>query len=268
MQIDKGFADVNGTRLYYEVAGSGHPLVLMYGFSLDTRMWDGQFEVFAQQYRVLRYDARGFGQSALPTKANENHSDDLRALMNDLGLDSAHLVGLSMGGRNAINFALDYPDATDTLLLADAGVEGFPRTEASPTVATMSHAKRYGLDSAKAFWLRHALFAPAHENQSVASQLRQMVEDYSGWHWLNATSLDASGLPAVKRLHMIEVPTLVIVGERDLPDYHDMAETMATQIPDAKKIVIPKVGHLSNMEASESFNELVLEFFAAYHRGP
>jgi 3-oxoadipate enol-lactonase len=67
MQIETGFADVNGTRFYYEIAGSGHPLVLIHGNTLDTRMWDDQFEVFVQQYRVLRYDVRGFGKSAVPT---------------------------------------------------------------------------------------------------------------------------------------------------------------------------------------------------------
>jgi pimeloyl-ACP methyl ester carboxylesterase len=67
MQTQQGFADVNGARLYFEMAGSGHPVVLIHGFTLDTRMWNDQFEVFAQPYQVLRYDLRGFGQSALPT---------------------------------------------------------------------------------------------------------------------------------------------------------------------------------------------------------
>lgn len=67
MQMDTGFADINGTHLYYEIAGSGPSLVFIHGFTLDNRMWDDQFEVFAQHYRVLRYDARGFGKSALPT---------------------------------------------------------------------------------------------------------------------------------------------------------------------------------------------------------
>ena len=77
IRAEKGTVDVNGTCLYYELAGSGHPLVLVHGFSLDTRMWDDQFETFAQHYRVMRYDCRGYGKSALPTDDNYTDADDL-----------------------------------------------------------------------------------------------------------------------------------------------------------------------------------------------
>ena len=76
-----GFAEVNGTRLYYEIAGSGHPLVLIHGSTLDTRMWDDQFEPFVQHYTVVRYDVRGFGQSALPTGEPHARPDDLKTLL-------------------------------------------------------------------------------------------------------------------------------------------------------------------------------------------
>ena len=89
-----------------------------------------------------------------------------------------------------------------------------------------------------------------------------MIEDYSGWHWLNEDALDTPGLPAVQRLHMIHAPMLVIVGERDLPDYHQMSDTMAARIPDAKKVVIPQVGHRANREDPARFNAMVLGFLA------
>ena len=132
----------------------------------------------------------------------------------------------------------------------------------SPVLATTSHAKREGLASAKTFWLQHAILAPAHAQPAVAHRLAQMVDAYAGWHWLNEDSLDTPGLPAIQRLHTIDAPTLVIVGERDLPDYHQMSDTMAAQIPDAKKVVIPQVGHMANMEDPARFNEIVLEFLA------
>ncbi|HEY7490512.1 MAG TPA: alpha/beta hydrolase [Candidatus Tectomicrobia bacterium] len=119
-----GFADVNGTRLYYEVAGTGHPLVLIHGFSLDTRMWDDQFEVFAQGYQVLRYDLRGFGKSAVPTDTPYTHPDDLYALMTHLGIEHADIVGLSLGGAVALDFAVTYPRATDVLIPVDAALLG------------------------------------------------------------------------------------------------------------------------------------------------
>ena len=104
------------TRLYYEVAGSGHPLVLIHGFTLDTRMWDDQFETFAREYQVVRYDRRGFGKSSLPVDEDYAHADDLAALLEHLGIDRAYVLGLSGGGASAIDFALTYPEAIDGYL--------------------------------------------------------------------------------------------------------------------------------------------------------
>ena len=108
MDTDHGFADINGTRLHYEMAGSGDPLVLIHGATLDTRMWDDQFAPFARNYRVIRYDMRGYGQSALPTAASHAPADDLMALFNYLGLTQAHLLGLSLGGAVAIEIVLSF----------------------------------------------------------------------------------------------------------------------------------------------------------------
>src|SRR5262245_970929 len=124
MPIHTGFADVNGTRLYYELAGAGHPLVLIHGFTLDIRMWDDQFEVFAQGYQVLRYDLRGFGKSAVPTDAPYSHPADLHALLTHLGIDHAYLIGLSMGGGIAIDFAVMDPNMTAALIPVDAALLG------------------------------------------------------------------------------------------------------------------------------------------------
>src|SRR5690349_14993808 len=98
-----GVADVNGTRLFYEIAGAGPALVLLHGFSLDARMWDAQFAAFAQRYRVLRYDARGFGRSGVPGAEHYSHADDLHALLGHLGIAQAALIGFSLGGGIALN---------------------------------------------------------------------------------------------------------------------------------------------------------------------
>lgn len=106
-----GFAPVKGTRLFYEVAGSGEPLVLIHGGQLDSRMWDDQFETFARSFRVLRYDIRGFGGSPIP-EAPYSNAEDLAALMDYLGMAQAHLVGLSLGGMVASDFAVARPSAS------------------------------------------------------------------------------------------------------------------------------------------------------------
>jgi pimeloyl-ACP methyl ester carboxylesterase len=143
MQIQTGFAELNGTRLYYEVAGSGAALAFVHGFSLDTRMWDDQFEAFAERYRVVRYDARGFGKSALPGSEKYMHAADLKALLEQLGIDRASVVGLSMGGGIAIDFALTYPEATRALVLVDSTLGGFRSGE--PGGRRPAEADRLGL---------------------------------------------------------------------------------------------------------------------------
>src|SRR6266540_3962879 len=102
MNEKSGYAKVNGTRLFYEVAGSGHPLVLIHGHILDRRMWDDQFAVFARRFRVLRYDMRGYGRSALPMGEPYHAVDDLKALLDYLGIARTYVLGLSKGGIVAI----------------------------------------------------------------------------------------------------------------------------------------------------------------------
>lgn len=118
-----GFANVNGTELYYEIEGQGEPLVLLHGWSFDTRCWDNQMEDFSKHFKVLRYDLRGFGRSALP-KVNEPyyHTEDLVAILSHLDIDRIHFLGHSFGGRIVINFVLTYPERVSSLILPDGAV--------------------------------------------------------------------------------------------------------------------------------------------------
>lgn len=181
MGLRQGMADVNGTQLYYEMAGSGRPLVLIHGFTLDTRMWDDQFETFARRYQVIRYDARGFGRSAVPAGESYAPADDLRALMSFLGVEHACVVGLSMGGGIAIDFALSYPEASDALVAVDSLLGGYRWREFGASLASVwSAARQSGIQAAKEVWLSLPLFASAREQTDVASRLAQIVADYSG----------------------------------------------------------------------------------------
>jgi 3-oxoadipate enol-lactonase len=257
-----GFAEVNGTRLYYETAGSGHPLVLIHGMSLDSRMWDDQFEPLAQHYRVIRYDARGFGRSELPTRGSYAHTDDLKALLEYLDIAHAFILGLSMGGGIAIDFALAHPEVTDALIPVDSRLTGWQADSefAAYLSAVRSRGKEAGIEAARDVWLYSPMFKPALENSKVASRLVEIVSDYSGWHWVNENPLRTLDPPAVQRLDTIRVPTLILIGERDVPDCHAIADALHQRVPNARKVVLPQVGHMSNMEAPERFNALLLDF--------
>lgn len=265
MNEQSGFVEVNGTRLYYEIAGRGPPLVLIHGVTLDTRMWDDQFEVFAQQYKVIRYDARGFGKSALPVLGEGyTHADDLKDLLEYLGISQACVIGLSMGGGIAINFTLEYPEITQALVPVDSALGGFQWSKEwnKMVKSILSRAKKDGVEAAKELWLNCPLLKPAFEKADVASRLEQIVSRYSGWHFLNKDPIRNLEPLAIERLEEISVPTLVIVGERDLPDFCKIADILDQRIQNSRKIPLQGVGHMSNMEAPKEFNEAVLCFLA------
>jgi len=262
----KGFAEVNGTRLYYEVAGSGQPLVLIHGYALDTRMWDDQFDAFSKQYQVIRYDLRGFGKSAVPTGESYAYHEDLKALMEFLGIGRAHLLGLSLGGAIAINFALAYPAATQSLILADvSALDGYEWPEELERWFTpiFNAAKDGDLELAKEHWLNTGWFIPAREKPDVIVNLNKITSGYSGWHFSNDNPVQSLVPSANERLKEINSPTLIMVGERDLSFYnHPIANRLKQQIPNSQKVVIPGVGHMANMEDPKGFNQLVLSFLA------
>jgi 3-oxoadipate enol-lactonase len=264
MPTERDFAAVNGTRLYYEADGVGNPLVLIHGNTLDTRMWDDQFPAFARHYHVIRYDMRGYGQSALPSAEPYAPAQDLKALLAYLDLSHAHILGLSRGGAVGIDFALAYPELTDSLILADTGLWKFDWLEFGEFAANVrTAATTTGLEAARELWLSGSLFAPAMKKPHLAVRLKQMVTEYSGWHWFNDEALDLLAPPQIEQLHTIACPTLALVGERDLPDFHAIADAVVRAVPDAVKILLPGVGHLSNMEDPELFNRAALEFLVA-----
>jgi pimeloyl-ACP methyl ester carboxylesterase len=262
VHAESGFAEVNGTRLFYTLAGNGHPLVLIHGFSLDMHMWDDQFETFARHYHVLRYDLRGFGRSALPDALSYGHEDDLKALLDYLGIKRADVIGLSLGGMIAIDFALTYPDSIRALVPVDAGLAGFAMSAEwnARTNLIREIARERGIPAAKESWLDHPLFGPIGERPEAAGRLAQMVTDYSGWHFINDDPAVSPRPHAAQRLGDIKAATLIVLGERDLPDFHQMAGELERQVPGACKVVLPKVGHMANMEDPAGFNAITLQF--------
>lgn len=260
--VETGYAAVPGGRLYYEVAGRGDPVVLVHGFTLDTRMWDDQFEELARSYRVVRYDLRGYGRSSLPV-GPYSPAEDFKALLQHLGIARADVVGLSLGGRVALDFAMVHPELIRSLVLIDtAPVSGSaPAPVIGKLLGTIIAAGKQGrLDEARRVWLDAELFRPAARNPAVARRLEQMVRDYSGYRFANTDPEVAPTPPTGQRLGTIRIPTLVIVGELDVPELQTQSEMLAREIPGARKRVIQNAGHMSNMEAPAEVNRAVLEF--------
>lgn len=262
--MESGYAEVNGTRLYYETAGQGHPIVLIHGYTLDNRMWNNQFDTLSQKYKVIRYDLRGFGKSACPSPGQKYcHTEDLKALLDYLKISKAYVMGLSMGGGIAVEFTLVHPEVAKALIPVDSTLGGFSYSDEFNAIFNELFTKfsEEGLGSAKKVWMGCQLFKQIFEIPEAASRFSQMVSDYSGWHWsTNSDAMQSITPAAIRRLKEINVPVLVIVGKRDMSDFLNIARVMERDIPNARLAILDDVGHMSNMEDPESFNREVLSF--------
>jgi len=261
----EGYAAVNGTKLYYEVRGQGHPLVLIHGGLMDRRMWDGQFDLFAQKYKVIRYDVRGYEKSD-KAAGSYSHVEDLRRLLDFLGVGKAYVLGLSLGGQIALDFALEHPDRVDALLLVGSSMTGYPFKNTpeflAKYTAVFQAAKTGGVDKGVEKTLELPFFIPAKPDSELVNRLRPMLrENFRAW-----TSSEGRAIwpepPAFQRLEKIAVPTFIILGDKDSQRILDVGETLAARIKGARKKIVRDAAHHVNMEQPAEFNRLVLAFLA------
>jgi pimeloyl-ACP methyl ester carboxylesterase len=260
-----GFAEVREPLLYYEETGSGPPVILIHGGWLGRRMWDEQFVLFSKMYRVVRYDMRGFGKSAMPTLPYSN-AKDLRDLLHWLQIDKAHIVGFSDGGRIAIDFALTAPEMVRSLVLVGPGLEGFPYDPegGKRSQEEIRLAREESAEKAADFMLKSPYVVPAMENPRTAAKIRRMTIDNMMSNLVNPLLERPLRPAAMERLRDIHAPTLVMVGTRDTPDSHKIVEHLERKMPDIKRIDVEGSGHVINMEKPEAFNRAVIEFLARH----
>lgn len=261
--IHTGYASVNGARLYYEVAGEGYPLVLLHAGIADCRMWDPQFREFAQDNLVIRYDLRGYGRSKL-VRGEFSSVADLAGLLDALGIESAALLGASMGGAAALDFTLEYPDRVDALIMASTAASGHQWSNlALEKWGEIDEAMEQG-DKAKAIDLELRMWVdgPARRPGQIDAALREKVREM-----LAMTYEIESGIaterrpdqPAMQRLSEIDVPTLILVGDADMPDMMTIADKLEAGIEGSRKVVISGA-HMINMEQPARFNRVVRTF--------
>jgi 3-oxoadipate enol-lactonase len=262
LKTDSGYIQVSGGRLYYETAGEGETIVLLHDGILHHVIWDEQFPVLAKKYRVVRYDRRGFGKSS-PPQASFSHWDDLEALFTQLKIDKAILFGMSAGGSIAINFALEYPEKVSALVLAGAVVSGYGYSSHMLT--------RGGHISSLSDYLEPSKFIQYFgwdDPYEVSPENVKAKEKF--FKILKANPQNVIGAlgyfsrppdrPAVQFLSEIQVPTLILVGEYDIPDVHAHSGVLQAGIPNAKREIIAKAGHLIPLEQPQAFNGSVMKF--------
>ena len=253
------YADVNGTRLWYEERGSGDPVVFLHAGLLDARQWERQLETFSPHYRAIAFDTRGYGSSPAPEGPYRLH-DDLLGLLDALGLERAALVGNSMGGKTSIDATLARPDRISALVAVGAAMSGFPFRAYSDEQGERAEAAWTGGDfeGAADVWLE--VWAPL----SVDRGAREIAYANA------AVDFDDQELagepPAAGRLDEIRVPTIVLVGDTEVQGIVDTCHRLAAEIDGARLEVMAGADHLPNLSRPEEFDRLVLDFLAATER--
>ncbi len=271
--VEKGVVEINVALLYYETLGEGQPVVFLHSGLASSRMWAAQVRELRGRYRAIRYDLRGFGRSSMPPEPF-SHRADLAGLLRFLGVERAVLVGSSMGGRLAIDFALEYPEMVSALVLVGAGISGRQPSEFLMEQWKAIDAVGEAGDMAQAVEMELRLWVdgPGRAPEQVDPALRELVREMDTENFRRALEEEQGQPqelepPALARLGEIGAPTLVLVGEHDVPDFVESAERLARDIPGAKKIVLPGTAHLPSLEQPEAFNRLVLEFLAELTSG-
>lgn len=217
-------------------------------------MWKNQVEYFSRINQVIIIDLRGYGKSSIP-QGKYSHHEDVKALLDFLKVKRTHLAGLSLGGEICIDFTLTYPNNVQSLILMDTSLGGY-----KSTVDWNVYAKDVGLIKAEENWENHVVFSKTRQNKYVWSEIKKIILDYSGWHWLNKDTREKLSPLAKERLREIKNPTLILVGEKDLKYFHDITIVLNNNIKNARLQTLKNCGHMVNMEKSNEVNILIKKF--------
>ncbi|MEX1247521.1 MAG: alpha/beta hydrolase [Anaerolineales bacterium] len=260
------FAKINGVKIHYQVKGEGEPLVLIHAAIANLNMWDAQMKPFTPFFRVLRYDVRGFGETPDPAGSYKDY-EDLKALLDHLDIPRAHILGISNGGRIALDFALTYPQMVNKLVLIAPGLPGFRAPEdkfevemsAKYDAAIKEGDNRMAADIIAQTWLD----GPRRKPNQVDPDFRQRALGlirHTIDLGIGAGEGEIARPPAGERLGEVKAPTLLILGEEDLQSMHHIVEKIEQDIPHVTRTNMPGTAHLPPMEKSEKFNRIVLDF--------
>jgi 3-oxoadipate enol-lactonase len=257
------FLTVDADQLYYEVSGEGSLVVFIHDGLLHSAAWDAQVAPFTTHYRVARYDRRGYGRSTIPTEPYSTR-DDLSTLLDHLDTPAVTLIGASIGGGIAIDFAFAYPTRVNRLVLVGAVLPGFgvsdhfvqrnraamrPLVEERDIAATIANFTR-------------DRYLVAGQNAAARDQVYSLLTA-NPQNLTNPFHL-IERLPTIRPAQMatLQIPTLIVVGEADIPDVHAHAGAFGFTLPNAQRIVLHDAGYLVYLENAAAFNEAVLAFLA------
>jgi pimeloyl-ACP methyl ester carboxylesterase len=268
----------DGIKLYYEEAGQGFPILFVHEFGGDHRSYELQMRYFTRRYRCIAYNARGYPPSDVPD-AEDKYSqewarDDVRAVLNGLGIDQAHVVGISMGGFATLHFGMAYPERARSLVVGGCGYGA----EAGKRQQFQAEA-----ESAAARFETLGIQAAANSYALGATRVQLQNKDPRGWqefrlllteHSARGSALTLRGVQKrrpslfdlVDQMKLIRVPTLIVTGDEDDPCV-EASILMKRTIPSAALVMLPRSGHAINLEEPALFNQFVEQFFHQVESG-
>jgi pimeloyl-ACP methyl ester carboxylesterase len=253
--------------IYAEVAGEGPELVLVHEGICDSGMWDEQWERYTREFRVLRCDLRGFGHTPLEPGVFSN-AQDLAEVLEQHGFERAALLGVSLGGRVVLEVAIARPDVVSALVLVAPGLPGHDWSQAMQDAWGEEEAALEAGDLAEAVEvnLRTWVDGPRREPEDVDPAVRARVGEMQ----LRAFELQVPVGEAAEeellvpdlaeRLGDVQAPTLIVVGDEDVPDMQAIAERLEREIPGSRRETIASTAHVPSMERPREFDEVVLPF--------
>jgi pimeloyl-ACP methyl ester carboxylesterase len=258
-QHDGGLARLDAVvPLHVEQTGTGTPVVLIHAGIADSRMWDPQWAAWQTRFALTRLDLRGFGRSGRPV-GSFSHAGDVAVVLDKAEIERASLVGASFGGLVALDLAAAHPERVARLVLADPPLPGYAWSEemrgffAAEETAFEAGDLEAATDVNVEFWAGSAtepVRAAIREQQLDAFRLQADDEPDD--------SLLTGDLPGA--LGTLDVPTLVLTGERDKADFQAIADHLAATLPRARRATVASAGHLPSLEQPPGFDELVLPF--------
>lgn len=272
------FLNSQGVQLYYEDIGSGDPIIWIHEFAADRRTWERQIRRFGREYRCIAYNARGYPPSDVPETdtaySYEHQREDIVALMDGLGIASAHLVGLSMGAYSGLQFAMKYPDRTRSLVFSSGG-SGPARNDAD--------SYKRDIEVLADRIVRAGMETSANELALAANRIQLRAKDPRGWeefrrhmaeHSALGSALTLKGFQAPRPsiytyeadLRSLDVPVLLAVGDED-DGIFDVNIFLKRTLPRAGLWIHPHTGHGMNLEDPDAFNAQIASFLSAVERG-
>ncbi|MGH7933597.1 MAG: alpha/beta fold hydrolase [Candidatus Binataceae bacterium] len=261
----------DGVKLYYEETGSGVPIVFVHEFAGDHRSYEPQMRYFARSYRCIAYNARGYPPSDVPEPAKysqERARDDIRAVLDGLAIDKAHVVGVSMGGFATLHFGLNYSERARSLVIGGCGYGAEPEKHAQFEQEAEAAACRFETqtiaEAATAYAMGPTRVQLLNKDPRGWAEFRAMLAEHSpvgSANTLRGVQKKRPSLYAlVDRMKRLTVPTLVMTGDEDDPCI-EASLLMKRNIPSAGLVIFPRTGHALNLEEPAYFNRVCEDFF-------